>query len=412
MEQITNNATKETLYLFTNEYPYGTGESFIENELEKHLLFFKEIKIIPLLKKGIARPVHEKIMVLNLFENESYQPLPQLMKNAFSYTALLLQEFFSVTSKVAFLKQFSTLKSSLLQNFYRAACLEKQLNKEKNRDAIIFYSFWTDDWATVLSILKRKNKISHFISRVHGYDLYKERWTDQLIPFRTLQLKNVGKIMAASKDGLQYLETNYPTYKPKFSLSHLSINDNGISPFDATGIFTMVSCSNLIPLKRVHLIAAALAEIKFPIKWIHFGDGVEKQKLLTIIEQLPKHIVVDLKGFVSNEVLVDFYKKNSVNVFLHLSETEGGVPLALQEAASFGIPLIGAMAGGSAEIITNETGIPLSISTTATILATAITTLKNSDKNTMTFRKNVRTFWQQTFGSETNYKILYQTITS
>lgn len=65
---------KSILYIFTNEYPYGTGESFIENELGQHLNKFDKIYIFPLTQKGELRKIDTKIEVLYLFGNKQYQP--------------------------------------------------------------------------------------------------------------------------------------------------------------------------------------------------------------------------------------------------------------------------------------------------------------------------------------------------
>jgi glycosyltransferase involved in cell wall biosynthesis len=402
---------KDNLLLFTHEYPYGTGESFIENELDQHLKYFKTVKIVPLIKKGPPREVNKNILVIDLYENTSFDSFKILKRNFFTFSQIIIKELYYSKSKFAFFRQLPVLKSILLQNFKRAELLKNYLDNENDLKNAVFYSFWTDDWATILSILKNRNTISNFISRVHGYDLYAKRWPNSIIPFRNLQIKSVSKILAVSKDGLLYLQNNFPESKNKFYLSHLSIFDNGLAPFDDSTIFTIVSCSNLIPLKRVHLIAELLCKINFKVKWVHFGSGEEEERIINIVKKMSDNITVELKGWVANADIINYYKTNPVNVFIHLSETEGGVPIVLQEAASFGIPLIGSIAGGTEEIINEKTGIPLPIDISTEQLVKVINYFKNSDKNSIEFRKDVRVFWKNSFSLDTNYLQLYNNIT-
>lgn len=402
---------KDSLFLFTNEYPYGNGETFIENELAQHLKHFKTIKIFPLIKKEKFRIVDKNISVIDLYEDIRFDSLKTFRRNFFNFCKLIIKEFYYSNSKVSFLRQLSVFKSSLLQNFKRAEILKQYLVKEDELKNIVFYSFWTDDWATILSILKKQDVISGFISRVHGYDLYAERWPDSIIPFRNLQIENVSKIFAVSKDGHAYLQESYPNHKNKFYLNHLSIFDHGIGPFDSTAVFTIVSCSNLNLLKRVHLIAELLNKISFKVKWVHFGEGTEKDRILNIVKKMSTNITVELKGSVANSEIIEYYQNNSVNAFIHLSETEGGVPLALQEAASFGIPLIGTVAGGAAEIVNEKTGIPLSVNFNADYLVEILNNFKQSNKNSIEFRKGVRAFWVNSFSLDANYIKLYNNIT-
>jgi glycosyltransferase involved in cell wall biosynthesis len=256
-----------------------------------------------------------------------------------------------------------------------------------------------DDWATILSILKTTNKISSFVGRVHGYDLYESRWSNGMIPFRRFQLKNVHRIIAASKDGYNYLKENYPSGQGKFFLKHLNVFDRGTNPFYEQEEIVVVSCSNVIPLKRVHLIPSLLKHLQQKIKWIHFGEGSEFSKLQQQIKLLPENISVELRKHVTNQELIHFYQTQQVNVFLHLSETEGGVPLVLQEAASFGIPLMATAAGGIPEIVTNETGILIPVEFDEKMVLDQMKTLLSPAFNNQEFRNGVKAFWNRNFNA-------------
>ncbi|MFR3249578.1 MAG: hypothetical protein ACLTQL_00320 [Eisenbergiella sp.] len=65
--------------------------------------------------------------------------------------------------------------------------------------------------------------------------------------------------------------------------------------------FLLMSCSSVIPLKRVLWIAEALERIKEPIKWVHFGGGAELSRLVIqyVLKKLGKQkegVEIELKG--------------------------------------------------------------------------------------------------------------------
>lgn len=399
----TLNAS-QTLLIFTNTYPYGAGESFIENELIQLSKKVKTIKIFPLSAKGAKRelPVANAETV-NLFGDDNYKRA-FVPFAALRHLSLIRREFQLLPSAAKNLKTFRYLSAVLTVNLARAAVLKDYLEKNESKDAIC-YSFWTDDWATVLSLLKKEGVIKQFTSRVHGYDLYEERWPGNFIPFRELQLEQVSRIYAVSQDGLNYLRKTHKKWKDKFYLLHLNVTAQGTNPFDINN-FTIVSCSSLIPLKRVGLIAKAVKQLPFKSRWIHFGDGPEMTELKAEAAHIPL-AEIEFRGHVTAAELTGFYKTTPVNVFIHVSETEGGVPLVLQEAASFGIPLIGTHVGGIPEIVNDETGILVEKNITPIALASQIVHFRQGEKNTAAFRENVKHFWKENFDAERNVKKLY-----
>lgn len=399
MEQVVRS---KDLYLFTNEYPYGKGETFIENELYALSEQFRKIYIFPLTSKGPSRPLTgSSIQVVDLFKKEKISKWKLFLRHFFLIFTVLRFEFKHVPFS-KFKKSFTTLKSVLLINLYRAGVLEDYL-KTTAIDSTVFYSFWTDDWATVLSILTSQKKIPSFISRVHGYDLYQERWPNETIPFRNFQLKYVSKIITASADGLHYMQTNYPAYRSKFYLQHLNVKDRGSNPFFEEDEFVVVSCSNIVPLKRVEIIFTLLAKLPFKVRWIHIGAGAGMNNLKELVlKNGSGNIEVELRGHLENEQLIQFYQTQKINLFIHLSETEGGVPLVLQEAASFGIPLLGADAGGVREIVTAETGVLIPLHFREEEAIEQLKRMHSSAYNNTEFRKKVKAFWNAHFNADKN----------
>ena len=108
-------------------------------------------------------------------------------------------------------------------------------------------------------------------------------------------------------------------------------------------------------------------------------------------------------GNVENEFIIDFYKKESVNLFMHVSETEG-LGMAIIEAQSFGIPAICCAAGGVKEVISKNSGILLEVETTPEKIANTILEFIDSEMNTDEFKTTTRNHFQQNFSIKNNIK--------
>lgn len=391
---------KKNLLLFTNRFPYGERETtFINPELKKLSSFFRKIIILPYNTEGpLQDNLPENCMFENLKCTESENHFRPFIKNIFLFIYL----FFADILKSKSIKNISYKKSHLLRLINIKVKLEAFI-KSRNislKDTV-FYSYWFGDWATVISMLKSRDKTINFISRVHGYDLYSERNKENYISYRFYQLKYVDKLICISQNGLGYLGNKYPNYKNKYYLNYLGARDNGTNPFNKKDTFRLVSCSRLIPLKRVDLIIKILQNITFNIEWIHFGEGPLLNDIIKLSKQLPQNVQYTFKGWVTNDKILDYYKSTSVNLFINVSNNEG-LPVSIMEAISFGIPAMATMVGGVDEIVNENTGITLPEDFDPYIVANQISTFRESDMNSVIFRKKVRDYWNNNFNIEKN----------
>jgi glycosyltransferase involved in cell wall biosynthesis len=398
---------KNHLYLITAEFPYGAGESFIENEIQILSKRFNKVILIPISNgNGKSRKIPENCEISDVLFLCPVVPVKKIWFSHFSYISkLLLSEFIHTNKRKFFLSNIREINSILSQTLYKSKLILKMLKQGPKDSRPFFYSFWMNEGALIYSILKERGDIDSFVFRVLGYDLYDERREGGYMPFRYFNFKMAKQIFCISKDGFNYLKRKN-IFPEKLFLSYLSVFDNGKNYFKLENTFTLVSCSNLIPLKRVHLIIEILKEINFDIHWIHFGDGVLMEDLKEKAKSLPSNISFDFKGQINNQDILKFYKENQVNLFIHLSETEGGAPVALQEAASFGIPLLGTNAGGIPEIVTEETGFLIPVNFEISRVVEIISEFKNGSKNSPEFREIVRNYWFNNFNAEINYNRL------
>ena len=187
-------------------------------------------------------------------------------------------------------------------------------------------------------------------------------------------------------------------------MSRLGINNSLTYEVSKNETCLIVSCSNLIPVKRVHLIGEALQEIEdIKIKWVHFGDGLEKKSLEIQIKGLPGNVEVELKGRVPNTEIYTYYNKNRPDLFINVSSSEG-LPVSIMEAMSYGIPCIGTAVGGTPEIINKENGYLLSINPTADEVASKIEKFQQlSIEDKTEKRKAAYSTWEKKYNADKNY---------
>jgi glycosyltransferase involved in cell wall biosynthesis len=102
--------------------------------------------------------------------------------------------------------------------------------------------------------------------------------------------------------------------------------------------------------------------------------------------------------------LLEFYKKNNVDLFINVSETEG-IPVSIIEASSFGVVVIGTLVGGVGEILEEgENGFLVNQSCTPQEVANAITRFYDMpDAQKSHMRAKAIIIWQQKYSAENNY---------
>ncbi len=392
---------KGTVYFFTNE----VNISFVQNEIYNLSSRFSVVNVYAF-KKGSDLDFEKNVSVKEVDFN-NYSTSTVLFKHPFTVIGISIIELVKNPKYFRYFSKFTKAISELLRSVYLADQLKQEI---KDRDAVC-YTFWFNQWATVLSLLVKRNVIGRYYSRTHGADLYEYRVPEtKSILFRWFQLKYVSKVFSVSEMGKEYLQLNYPQHASKITTSYLGSRDHGASSFDPDHIFTIVSCANIRNIKRIHLIPEILKRIDFKLKWIHIGNENLKSKDVTIplyiknkeALQSKVNIIVETNGSMSNEEVLKLYKEQNINLFVSVSETEG-LPVSMMEAISFGIPVLSTDVGGCKEIVTETTGILIKKDFDIEQVAELIEKISSSELNTLGQRNKIREFWKQKFNSEINF---------
>lgn len=149
----------------------------------------------------------------------------------------------------------------------------------------VFYTYWYDVQTMGIMLLKKKYPNLKIVSRIHGFDLYNEQRPGNYQPFRDWMDKNVEQLFFISATGKEYYLKNIiqrSDQPDKYLIRYIGANCRGLySPDNITDTFSIVTCSSLIPLKRINLIIDALSSIpkNYRIRWRHYGDGICGEEL-------------------------------------------------------------------------------------------------------------------------------------
>ncbi|MEH7136823.1 glycosyltransferase, partial [Priestia megaterium] len=221
------------------------------------------------------------------------------------------------------------------------------------------YSYWLYVTARVSVELKNNyfsNKQPYTISRAHRYDLYEDAAPLKYLPQRDYLLKSLDAIYPCSQDGVEVLNTTYPAYKDKVAVRRLGTITRNVRSKTSSDKLYIVSCSVMRKVKRLDLLIESLVELEkknIPYLWTHIGGGPEFEAVKKLAEKKLNMEQVNFTGFMKNEDVLKWYTENPATVFVNLSSSEG-VPVAIMEATSMGLPVIATDVGGTREIVENE----------------------------------------------------------
>lgn len=405
---------KRKLFLATATFPYGGGEcNFVGPEIEflkekfdltiiSHATdeFYyankeleSEYKDIKIIRYPSDRKRRDYLIygLLAVFDRDFWREVINILgtkKNI--YYRLLDSITFYITSR----KYYFFLKAIL-----------------KGQKEFIYYSFWYTQLCYGAVMCKKHFSNMKIITRTHGLDLYQERCRGNRQPFKLIMDGKVDKILFACQYGKKYYINTFANGindEKKYCLQRLGSKreDAAINKRRKDDKFVVVSCSYTIPLKRIDLIINALALINdIEIRWIHFGGGQIYENLCQVAKDkldVKDNIEYELVGNISNRDIRDFYQNNEVDCFITTSETEGGCPMAIQEAMLFGIPIIGTDVGGITEMIQGN-GILLPMNPNVENVKNAIEKILTINRvNSEKMKRKSMMLWKEMFDIDKN----------
>lgn len=404
------------IMLLTSEYPFGLKESYLSNEIY-NCNCVNNLFIVPLFRESkIKRNIVTDKAKIKVIELES-TGLNILIKKFYLFISdknIWNEIFYIFKSKKHIFKKIKKMIWFWNRSIEKYFQIEFYIRKNQiDLQQLVVYSYWMAEHAYIASKLKIKFKEIKAISRCHGYDLYEYRNEISYIPFRKQIFENVDYIIPISSDGYSYITSKYRELnKNKVHTSFLGTKDYGCNLEYKNDNLKIVSCSNLVDVKRVELIIKALIDItEFEVEWIHYGDGPEKEKLIKLCNNLPMNIRYKFFGQISNEEIMKEYATKKFDLFLNVSSSEG-LPVSIMEAQSKGIVVIATDVGGTSEIINDGVnGFLLNRDFKVQDLSEILVRYKNlSCKHKIKMKKKAREIWSEKFDASNNYRGFYEWI--
>ncbi|HRC89953.1 MAG TPA: glycosyltransferase [Bacteroidales bacterium] len=400
------------IFLFTHSFPFTlVGETFIEPEIQIAAKLDIELTLVPLYSSSNYIEIPANVNINKKLSNITF------FKKIIIFLKMLTDPLFfnlivcnkkTFRSWDNFYNSFKYLYGGLLIKSFLIS------NKEMFPSGSILYSFWFN--YTVLGFALAKNNCDHFktckfYSRAHRYDLYAEN-RGIFIPFREKMLNCLDRLFAVSMDGVNYLREELPCFSLKIDLGRLGIIPliNNIKDKESKKVdISLISCSNVIPLKRTSLIFKSInlfceENPQLKVSWIHIGDGIEMKILKELVNtEKTFNLTVNLTGYKFMSEIMEILTHNEFDAFINLSLSEG-LPVTLMMAISAGIPLIATDAGGTKEIVTRETGCLLPVSFSQEEFSKAVLFCVNNEE----LRKSCHSFFLENFSAIKNYSDFYQ----
>ena len=384
------------------------AENFLSDELRVSGEFNCEITVTPTGKDAFVREMPPGIILDNSLCNrsvfDSIRALIRMIKPDY-----IKEIIYNRKRPAKFSYYVDTLKYLYAANLvYYNLC-----QKAKEHTDAIFYSYWPSYAPIAFAEYKKRHKQTEslFISRCHTFSTFGTE-AGLYFPMRDHVFRYVDRFYLISNVLMDRMNDLFPQYTNKFFLSRLGVQDNLSLEKENTDSIELVSCSSVLPLKRVDLIYLSIKDyvIKHPndnFRWTHIGDGpqMEHVKTLTLKDDV-HNLTVDLKGGMNNADILALYREKKFHAFILLSTNEG-VPVVLMEAISSGIPVLATRVGGIPDIVNPQTGCMVDRYFTKEEFNNSLQFILDNNEE---LSRTCHDYYIRNFNADNNYREFYRSI--
>lgn len=244
------------------------------------------------------------------------------------------------------------------ETFYRR--LQRKISLTKDTQAV-FYFYWFDYKCFGLTMHRHKFPQIKIVARTHGYELFDERELYGRQFFKPQMDAQLDRLVFAAQYAKDYYLTRYQLADSgKYPLYRLGVPDREVTVEERTKArkgeeLLLVSCSGTGRIKRIDRIIEGLsAVLHAKVHWVHIGGGEELDALRGLAEeklQNKPNIRYEFTETLSHEEVMAYYQNHYVGCFVTTTETEGGSPVSVQEALSFGVPVIATAVGELVQMV-------------------------------------------------------------
>ena len=398
------------LLLLTTSFPYGRGEDFLTEEL-RHTEGFDGVVVCSChaaADDAQTKPVPGGMQVVRLRADPKAVSCAAVLARPEFYPEALRclgygKNAFGTLRELVFFER-KTL------SVYQALC--RDVLPLLTAEELVIYSYWFYDAAAAGALfaekLRREGRRVRLVSRAHGFDAFPERAAYGYLPMRRFLLKRYDAVRPCSPSAARAVRDAFPGQAGKVKPAFLGTADQALPYGTREPEFHAVTCSYLVPVKRIPLLIEALSLVPFPMRWTHVGDGSQEAEVRAAAEKLPPHIAWEMTGPKPNEELMRWYAETPVSCLVNVSSSEG-LPVSLMEACSFGFPCVATEVGGTPEAVRDGlTGYLLGKNPSPEEIAAALKRLRElPDAEYESMCRNARRLWEDKFDAEKNYRLFY-----
>jgi glycosyltransferase involved in cell wall biosynthesis len=388
------------LVLFTEHFPYLPGEQFLEDEIVYLARSFENVLIVPRRTAGAARPLPKNVRV-DLSLNEAARPWLGLGMN--SAVMREIQSNWRSLLQPRGLKRFAEF-------LWTAERVARWISTSGlDPESTVWYSYWLGHSAAGVALAQTRDPKLRPVARAHGWDVYESRHVPAYLPFRSLIFAAVEPIFSVSEDGREHLLRTSKRASHQVQVARLGVEPAGsLNRASEDGILRLVSCSTLVPVKRLDRLIEGLAVLgrlrpDLYVEWTHLGDGPLRGELEAAAQRLPKQIHWRFAGMLARQEILRYYREEPVDLFVNTSESEG-VPVSIMEAQAHGIPVAATAVGGVPEIVGHSSGFLLNASFSAEELVRVLVETAQPSDATEKRRYASLTSWRERWDATQNYQ--------
>jgi len=343
------------VYITANT-PLGAGETFVLTEMLALKKAGVDLLIIP--RDISERVFHEKAKTLLTYA----QIVPwfsfAIVKSLCLYILRYPYAFLRLIYRIALGARSIRIALKNLVVFSKAVHLSELLKK---KDISHIHAHWGSTTSTLAYVIANITGIPWSFT-VHRWDIPENNILRE-------KVRNASFVRCIDKNGRAELNNivKEPNLEEKIKVIHMGVDlSETIKELHRNGrVFTFICPANLVPKKGHRYLFEAcriLVEKNLRFKCFIAGDGPLERELLEMVGVSGLNSHIEFLGRITHERLFGLYSGRLIDsvVLLSIVADDGqkeGIPVALIEAMSYGIPVISTNTGGIHELIGDGSGI-------------------------------------------------------
>ena len=413
------------LVLFSKQYPFGKKETYIHNEISALLQQFEKIYIVPVDYYGDGSDIgyqldHTRISI-QLVNAQSNQTFSYKLRKNVRCVFTVLKEMIYGRDGYNHLLHFRSAMANAKVCYDQANVLYNGLFADGKRR--VMYSYWFHRSVVTAAFLTRYFKPGMpLIARAHSSDLYHKDWNSIIqlekfpfMPFEWFKVFSVSRVFAITDHGAAHFKRVFPTMTAKFGVARLGVaHPEKVNPFNDSTTFRLVTCSGITRNKRILRMPGVLALLNEQmvahglnqnLEWVHIGSATEENLEAIRNDMKMRNVehLCNLKGWMNQDQIRNYYETAQVNVFLNISRAEG-LPVSVMEAFSYSIPAIVTATVGNPEIVDDSCGRVIPVDFTDDQLVREILKLMLSASLQEEWRRGALLKFEHDYNASNNYR--------